>query len=163
MFVVYGNPELDPGSWQTWPGSVTKEKPKGVGFRIRRLPFDKAQELEARYGEEKQITLGAQRVPARERTEEETGALLIDKAAFAWTESRDLEVVPGDDAARAIFSPYAQDAAAGSPVKVDGEVPDVVKRYLLSRYLDLVLWIVRIATESDKAKRAREAAAAKNS
>lgn len=163
-FVIFGDPELDRGYWFRYgAGRGIDGRELDVEFRLRRIPLNKAQEIEARYGRKKQIQTGAALVPARERTEGEVTDLMLDKAAFCWTETRGLVVTLGDEDAVAAFSVLDGAHEVGSKIELNGETPESIKRFILSRVLGLVLWIVERVDELEKAVGREEATAAKNS
>lgn len=96
----YGKSENDLGVWFPFG----EEVPAPFEVRIRRIPHDVATRIGKQYGREAMSVVDGVRRPQIERSLEEMTKWLLAQAAWAWVDSKGLQIEVGDDDAARLWT-----------------------------------------------------------
>lgn len=96
----YGKSENDLGVWFPFG----EEMPAPFEVRIRRIPHDVATRIGKQYGRETMSVVDGVRRPQIERSLEETTKWLLGQAAWAWVDSRGLQIEVADEEAARLWT-----------------------------------------------------------
>lgn len=164
----FGRPESDQGEWQKI-GNDT-DTGEEVFLRIRRIPPSVVQQIESKFGYEKDVQVEVEVegrknsafVRQRIHSGEDIVAIVKQKAIFAWTDSRGFKARPLDEEAAARYTKLlGVTVEVGGDVVVDGRANPEIKHYILQDDHSLASRIVEIAIEQGKKEYSKEAALSK--
>jgi hypothetical protein len=169
VFRQYGRMESDQGVFL----KLCNDPDSGeeVFLRIRNVPQTVMQDIEAKFGFEKDVhseveTDEGKKVSAlfrqRVHSSDDIFAISREKAIKAWVDSKGLKYVPEDeDAATRVSKFLGITVEAKEEVCLDSRLSPEMKHYLLKDNFPLVQWIVERAAELKKQQYSKEAALSK--
>lgn len=154
LFNDFGRPEKAEGDWLILvpaikPCDATPDGEPAIELRIRRMPDTQAIKFETKYGREDLTVDAAGRKRAqRVLTGEESLSLSWDKAAWAWTDCKNLGVsIEDEDAAEFYGRHLGKPITVGTKLLLDGQLNDAIKRRLFGLQTDLAIWCIARARE----------------
>lgn len=159
VFEEFSTPAADPGRWFPY-------QQDGVACRVRRMPSDEANEIEAKITAAEEATAPAGENGTRQArpATQHFLQLRLEEAIRAWMDCVGFAVAPQDDAEATFYTAELQKpVAVGEEVSLDGRLTEGIKRRLLTRHISLMFWITSRMDEQEKRYRADEALLRKNS
>jgi len=139
-FIAEHSPDQDKGEWYVI--GVDKDNDKPVEVRVRPIPPGVIRQIETTYGNPEKVAStyktdsGEGQIHVRQRiySDEDFTAMSVDKAKYAWTDTRNFIIRAKDDMMAKRYSGLlggGVELKVGEDIVLDGRLSDGIKNHIL--------------------------------